>query len=500
MSIGGTEGGASTLRVFISYRREDAADAAGRLYDSLTDHFRDQVFMDIDTIEPGVDFIDVVNQAVGSCDVLLALIGRQWTTAVDAKGRRRLEDEDDFVRLEIKAALDRKVRVIPVLLQGASMPGSDELPQALSGLARRNALEISHARWHYDVGRLVEVLDRLDEMKQANQEQATLNRAAPEQAEQEEAGQRSRREAADQEAREKAELEARKRAQQEAPKQTQREAPEPAGPPLWTAAIVLGATFLLGGIVLPISTIYGSSVRITTLTAWNLTDSVGALIGVMATFVLWWRRRLGLSVTRGALIGFGAYGLLLYATYALISSIEFKNLKTSSGPPTPSAGAFVGLVGAGLVLWAGLQTDGGRDIPAPRSMGTETTGPLDQILLITGAVLLAVAALLLPAIGFSAGEGLKLFTLAPPLLLVPIGTAALVLGSATTVLPRDRLTAAAIAAAAGVEIFLSNLGIAGYALTSKDSLVPGAGAILSLVAAGLIVAGGVIAYRSSAKS
>src|SRR6266849_9844494 len=155
MTTGGTEGGASTLRVFISYRREDAADAAGRLYDSLTDHFRDQVFMDIDTIEPGVDFIDVVNQAVGSCDVLLALIGRQWTTAVDAKGRRRLEDEDDFVRLEIKAALDRKVRVIPVLLQGASMPGSDELPQALSGLSFFFSSRRRHTRstrdWSSDV-------------------------------------------------------------------------------------------------------------------------------------------------------------------------------------------------------------------------------------------------------------------------------------------------------------------------------------------------------------
>ena len=154
----------SSLRVFINYRREDSADAAGRLYDSLSGHFAN-VFMDIDTIEPGVDFVDVVHDAVGSCDVLLALIGRHWLSAADTRGRRRLDEPNDFVGLEIKAALDRDVRVIPVLLQGAEMPGTDDLPKSLQKLARRNAIEISQNRWRYDVGRLIDVLEGIASQK-----------------------------------------------------------------------------------------------------------------------------------------------------------------------------------------------------------------------------------------------------------------------------------------------------------------------------------------------
>jgi len=146
--------------IFSSYRRDDSAGYAGRLYDRLSDRFgKDQVFMDVAKIEPGLDFVEVIEEAVGSCDVLIALIGKQWLTITDATGRRRLDDPEDLVRLEIAAALSRNIRVIPVLVRGATMPRSRDLPKALEKLARRNALEISDTRFDYDVNRLIETLE-----------------------------------------------------------------------------------------------------------------------------------------------------------------------------------------------------------------------------------------------------------------------------------------------------------------------------------------------------
>jgi hypothetical protein len=116
--------------------------------------------MDIDTIDPGLDFVEVIQQAVGSCDVLVALIGRHWLTSTDEQGQQRLENPEDFVRLEITAALERNIRVIPALLQGAPMPGPAELPDVLKRLARRNALVVSETRFHADVDQLIQVLER----------------------------------------------------------------------------------------------------------------------------------------------------------------------------------------------------------------------------------------------------------------------------------------------------------------------------------------------------
>lgn len=112
--------------------------------------------MDINAIEPGMDFGVRIEQAVESCDVLIALIGDDWLDIADASGRRRLDDPEDFVRLEIASALRREdLRVIPVLVEGATMPPAIELPTDLKPLARRNALELSDARWRYDVERLI---------------------------------------------------------------------------------------------------------------------------------------------------------------------------------------------------------------------------------------------------------------------------------------------------------------------------------------------------------
>jgi hypothetical protein len=171
--MAGSTGSATSGRIFISYRREETAYAAGWLYDRLAGRFgRGQIFKDVDSIQLGDDFVEVITRAVGSCDVLLALIGDEWLTITDAHGRRRLDNPDDFVRLEIEAALPRRVRVIPVLVGGARMPRADELPDSLAALVRRQALELSPARFDFDTSRLLKVLDRTLAELQATQQQA----------------------------------------------------------------------------------------------------------------------------------------------------------------------------------------------------------------------------------------------------------------------------------------------------------------------------------------
>lgn len=151
----------SPLKIFISYRRDDSAGYALHLFDSLSAHFgRDQIFMDIEQIEPGADFVQVIEDAVGSCDVLVALIGRHWLTVADGTSRR-LDDPNDFVRLEIVSALNRDVRVIPVLVQGATMPRPQDLPGDLVSLSRRNAFDLSDRRWGHDVNRLITALEKI---------------------------------------------------------------------------------------------------------------------------------------------------------------------------------------------------------------------------------------------------------------------------------------------------------------------------------------------------
>jgi TIR domain len=151
---------AGSGRVFISYRRQESSGLAGRLYDRLAARFGDdQVFMDVDTIALGVDFAEVISQAVSSCQVLLAVIGPRWLAATDEDGRRRLDDPDDLVRLEIAAALERDIRVIPILIEGAAMPRRQQLPEALAGLARRNALILRHESFRADADRLLAAVE-----------------------------------------------------------------------------------------------------------------------------------------------------------------------------------------------------------------------------------------------------------------------------------------------------------------------------------------------------
>ncbi|HJW51895.1 MAG TPA: TIR domain-containing protein [Burkholderiaceae bacterium] len=145
--------------IFISYRREDAEGQAGRLFDDLSAHFgRDAVFMDVAGIRKGLDFRRIIDEHVASCGVLLVIVGKRWLSATDSKGKRRLDDPNDFVRLETAAALSRDIPVVPVLVQDAVMPTEQELPDPLKELAFRNGTELTHARWDSDVKLLIEDL------------------------------------------------------------------------------------------------------------------------------------------------------------------------------------------------------------------------------------------------------------------------------------------------------------------------------------------------------
>ncbi len=146
-------------RIFINYRRQDSEGYVGRLYDSLTQHFeREDIFMDVDNINPGEDFVQVLEDAVAACDVFIAMIGPQWLNLTDVDGNRRLDQWNDFVRLEIASALKQEKRVIPVLVGQAKMPNPADLPEDLVFLCRRNAIELSHQRFHYDMERLVKTI------------------------------------------------------------------------------------------------------------------------------------------------------------------------------------------------------------------------------------------------------------------------------------------------------------------------------------------------------
>src|SRR5215471_21763437 len=161
-------------QIFISYRRDDAAHLTGRLSDRLAAHFpKNPVFIDLD-MEPGIDFVEAIEQSVGFCDVLIAVIGNRWLISSEAEGSRRLDNPDDFVRLEIATALKRNIRVIPVLVDDASMPRASDLPDDLKALVRRNALQVSSTRFNADLERLIAALQRLEAEQRERKEQDWL--------------------------------------------------------------------------------------------------------------------------------------------------------------------------------------------------------------------------------------------------------------------------------------------------------------------------------------
>ncbi len=150
------------MKVFLSYRRDDTLAVAGRIFDRLCAHYGyPAVYMDIDAIPPGVDFRRHINEAIRQSDILLALIGNQWLGPLD-KETRRLAEPGDFVRIEIEAAFNRDVPVVPVLIGRAQMPGEYQLPPSLAELAYRNAYIVDPGRdFHSHMDRLITWLDRL---------------------------------------------------------------------------------------------------------------------------------------------------------------------------------------------------------------------------------------------------------------------------------------------------------------------------------------------------
>ena len=143
----------------IAYRREDSAGWARSIHDRLVSRFgSDQVFMDVDTIMPGDDFVEAIDREIRSCDVMLAVVGLRWLREVDARGRRGLFDERDYLRLEVEAALNRGVALIPVLIEGAVMPEESELPASIAALARRQAYKLDATTFSRDVDGLVQLV------------------------------------------------------------------------------------------------------------------------------------------------------------------------------------------------------------------------------------------------------------------------------------------------------------------------------------------------------
>ncbi len=147
--------------VFISYRRSDSDVAAGRLADDLSEIFgRDAIFRDVDTLEAGEDYTKALDHALDSCVALIAMIGPRWSNVTDDEGHRRLDDPRDWVRMEISRALDRGVRVIPILVS-AAMPRETDVSAGLQPLLQRHAIELTDRHWRQDIDLLAQALEKV---------------------------------------------------------------------------------------------------------------------------------------------------------------------------------------------------------------------------------------------------------------------------------------------------------------------------------------------------
>ncbi|MER9763749.1 toll/interleukin-1 receptor domain-containing protein [Mesorhizobium sp. M0138] len=145
--------------VFINYRRQTDSGVAGRVYDNLNRALPDaSIFMDVDKLNPGDDFEVALARSLASCKIMLAIVGPQWAALTDEQGQVRLEPPDDFVRKEIRTALQAGVRVIPVLVNGASMPKKSALPPDLQDLAKRQAMEVRHERFNDDMAAIASAI------------------------------------------------------------------------------------------------------------------------------------------------------------------------------------------------------------------------------------------------------------------------------------------------------------------------------------------------------
>ena len=146
-------------KIFVSYRRGGVRARTYRMADELKRKFGDEnVFLDIESLEPGVPFADVIREAIQSSDVVLIMIGPKWVNMKLEDGVRRLEKETDHLRIEVEAALASRAKVIPVLVDGATMPDKAALPDSISRLADLNACSLADSHWAYDVSKLVKTI------------------------------------------------------------------------------------------------------------------------------------------------------------------------------------------------------------------------------------------------------------------------------------------------------------------------------------------------------
>jgi len=175
---------AQEKRIFISYRRSDCQPQANAINDGLRHRLQPaRVFMDIDSIPAGVDFAEHIREEIEMCDYVLVLIGDNWLSATDNEGRRRIDNPDDFVRLEIENAFTAAgVTVVPVLVEGAEMPRATDLPEGLQRLSRINAIELSDQRWSSDIERLANEIKRIEahQQERANRAREQQEREAAE--------------------------------------------------------------------------------------------------------------------------------------------------------------------------------------------------------------------------------------------------------------------------------------------------------------------------------
>jgi len=149
-------------RIFISYRRQDEPGFTGRIFDALQQEFQpDELFLDVDNIEPGLDFVEVVEERIAACHILLAIIGPRWLDCKQPDGTRRLDDSLDYVRLELREALNRKKRVIPILVGDGEMPQPEQLPEEIRLLSRRRAMRITHESFRSDMESVIKALKKI---------------------------------------------------------------------------------------------------------------------------------------------------------------------------------------------------------------------------------------------------------------------------------------------------------------------------------------------------
>jgi len=149
-------------QIFISYRRDDEAGTAGRLYDHLIRVGkvpREKIFTDVYNIVPGMSFVRELQSRMSDCELMVAVIGRRWLGAVDEHGELRLSDPHDFVRLELEAALSRSIPLIPLLVDGARMPKLDELPPSLQPLCEQQGVDVRNANFDSDIQPLVRAIE-----------------------------------------------------------------------------------------------------------------------------------------------------------------------------------------------------------------------------------------------------------------------------------------------------------------------------------------------------